>query len=116
MAAELAAEQDRSETLGLRYAEAVAHWQELGGYAEEAAWNAACGIVLGQPYDAVSDRSSPSSRVVRLNVCCVEALFRSEASLLLSTSRTTSWTRRQALAGATHDESKKTILFREPRS
>jgi ATPase subunit of ABC transporter with duplicated ATPase domains len=52
MAAELAAEHDESEAAGLRSAEAVARWQELGGYAEEAAWNAACGIVLGQPYDA----------------------------------------------------------------
>src|SRR5438477_528875 len=36
-AAETAAEQDSSEASGLRYAEAVTHWQELGGYAEEAA-------------------------------------------------------------------------------
>ena len=55
-AAEAAAQADTSEAAGLRYAEALAHWQVLGGYAEEAAWNAACGMVLGQPYDAVSDR------------------------------------------------------------
>ena len=32
LAAELAAERDPSEAAGMRYAEAVAHWQELGGY------------------------------------------------------------------------------------
>src|SRR5436190_12389642 len=33
-AAEAAAQADTSEAAGLRYAEAVAHWQALGGYAE----------------------------------------------------------------------------------
>ena len=83
MAAELAAERDPSDAAGLRYAEAVAHWQELGGYAEEAAWNAACGIVLGQPYDAVSDRSIAQLSGGEAKRLLLEALFRSEANILL---------------------------------
>jgi ATPase subunit of ABC transporter with duplicated ATPase domains len=83
MAAELAADSDPSEVAGLRYAEAVAHWQELGGYAEEAAWNAACGIVLGQPYDAVSDRSIAQLSGGEAKRLLLEALFRSEVNVLL---------------------------------
>ncbi|MGI9145352.1 MAG: ATP-binding cassette domain-containing protein [Chloroflexota bacterium] len=81
--AELAAQHDRSETAGLRYADAVARWQELGGYAEEAAWNAACGIVLGQPYDAVGDRLIAQLSGGEAKRLLLEALFRSEADILL---------------------------------
>src|SRR5216683_7972199 len=82
-AAELAAEQDQSEAAGLRYAEAAARWQELGGYAEEAAWNAACGIVLGQPYDAVTDRPIAQLSGGEAKRLLLEAIFRSEANILL---------------------------------
>jgi ATPase subunit of ABC transporter with duplicated ATPase domains len=82
-AAELAAEHDMSEAAGMRYGEAVAHWQELGGYAEETAWNAACGIVLGQPYDAVVDRSLAQMSGGEAKRLLLEAVFRSEASILL---------------------------------
>lgn len=111
-AAELAADQDPSETAGLRYAEAVAHWQELGGYAEEAAWNAACGIVLGQPYDAVSERSIAQLSGGEAKRLLLEALFRSEAALLLLDEPDNfldldgkRWLERRMI------ESKKTILF-----
>jgi ATPase subunit of ABC transporter with duplicated ATPase domains len=83
MAAELAAEHDESEAAGLRSAEAVARWQELGGYAEEAAWNAACGIVLGQPYDAVTDRPIGQLSGGEAKRLLLEAIFRSEANILL---------------------------------
>src|SRR6202171_6093015 len=83
MAAELAAEQDASDAAGLRYAEAGAHSQGLGGYAEEAAWNAACGIVLGQPYDAVANRSIAQLSGGEAKRLLLEALFRSEANILL---------------------------------
>ena len=82
-AAELAAAQDDSEAAGLRYAEAVARWQELGGYAEEAAWNAACGIVLGQPYEAVFDRPIAQLSGGEAKRLLLEAIFRSEANVLL---------------------------------
>jgi ATPase subunit of ABC transporter with duplicated ATPase domains len=82
-AAELAAEHDSSEAAGMRYAEAVAHWQELGGYAEETAWNAACGIVLGQPYEAVTDRSIAQLSGGEAKRLLLEAIFRSEANILL---------------------------------
>jgi ATPase subunit of ABC transporter with duplicated ATPase domains len=83
LAAEQAAEQDQSEAAGLRYAEAVAHWQELGGYAAEAAWNTACGIVLGQPYDALTDRSIGQLSGGEAKRLLLEAVFRSEANILL---------------------------------
>jgi ATPase subunit of ABC transporter with duplicated ATPase domains len=82
-AAELAAQHDLSEAAGLRYAEAVARWQELGGYAEEAAWNAACGIVLGQPYEAVFDRTIAHLSGGEAKRLLLEAIFRSEANILL---------------------------------
>ena len=82
-AAELGAERDSSEAAGMRYADAVAHWQDLGGYAEEAAWNAACGIVLGQPYEAVSERSVAQLSGGEAKRLLLEALFRSEANILL---------------------------------
>src|SRR5258708_1271654 len=83
LAAELATERDQSEAAGMRYAEAGAHWQELGGYAVEAAWNAACGIVLGQPYDAVTERSVAEMSGGEAKRLLLEALFRSEANILL---------------------------------
>jgi len=83
LTAELAAEQDPSEVVGMRYAEAVARWQELGGYAEEAAWNAACGIVLDQAYEAVANRSVAQLSGGEAKRLVLEALFRSEAGVLL---------------------------------
>jgi len=82
-AAELAAEQDLSEAAGMRYAAAVAHWQELGGYATEAAWNAACGIVLRQPYEAAFDRPIGQLSGGEAKRLLLEAIFRSEANILL---------------------------------
>lgn len=82
-AAELAAAHDDSEEAGLRYAEAVARWQELGGYAEEAAWNAACGIVLGHPYEAVTERPIAQLSGGEAKRLLLEAIFRSEANILL---------------------------------
>jgi len=82
-AAEAAAAGDECEAAGMRYAEAVAHWQELGGYATESAWNAACGIVLGAPYDAVTDRSVAQLSGGEAKRLLLEALFRSEANILL---------------------------------
>jgi ATPase subunit of ABC transporter with duplicated ATPase domains len=83
LAAELAVEGNTSDVTGLRYAEAVARWQELGGYAEEAAWNAACGIVLDQPYDAVANRAVAQLSGGEAKRLLLEALFRSEADILL---------------------------------
>ncbi|MDQ6674990.1 MAG: ATP-binding cassette domain-containing protein [Chloroflexota bacterium] len=83
LAAELTAQRDSSDAAGLCYAEAVARWQELGGYAEEAAWNAACGIVLDQPYDAVADRCIAQLSGGEAKRLVLEALFRSEADILL---------------------------------
>src|SRR5438067_8637093 len=82
-AAELAAEQDSSQATGMRYAEAVARWKEFVGYAAEAAWNAACGIVLGQPFAAVTDRSIAQLSGGEAKRLLLEAIFRSEASILL---------------------------------
>src|SRR5579859_6896900 len=82
-AAELAAARDASEAAGMRYAEAVARWQELGGYAAEAAWNTACGMVLGQPYDAVTNRSIAQLSGGEAKRLLLEAIFRSEANILL---------------------------------
>src|SRR5207248_5134899 len=82
-AAERAVEHDSSQVAGMRYAEAVARWQEFGGYAAEAAWNAACGIVLGQPFAAVTDRSIAQLSGGEAKRLLLEAIFRSEANILL---------------------------------
>src|SRR6185295_18963292 len=82
-AAEGALEHDQSEAAGVRYATAVTHWDELGGYAEEAAWNAACGSVLGEPYAALAERSIGQLSGGEAKRLLLEALFRSNASTLL---------------------------------
>jgi ATPase subunit of ABC transporter with duplicated ATPase domains len=82
-AAEEAAAHDNSESAGLRYADAVVRWDELGGYAEEAAWNAACGTVLGQAYEALAQRSIAQLSGGEAKRLLLEALFRSTANTLL---------------------------------
>jgi ATPase subunit of ABC transporter with duplicated ATPase domains len=82
-AAERALEHDSSEAAGMRYAAAVTRWNEVGGYAEEAAWGAACGTVLGQSYAAVAERSIAQLSGGEAKRLLLEALFRSTASMLL---------------------------------
>ncbi len=81
--AQEAAAQDQSERAGLRYADAVARWDELGGYAEEAVWNAACGTVLGQSFDDLAHRSMAQLSGGEAKRLLLEALFRSAANTLL---------------------------------
>jgi len=61
----------------------VTHWDELGGYAEEAAWNAACGVVLEADYAACAERSISQLSGGEAKRLLLEALFRSTASTLL---------------------------------
>ena len=82
-AAERALEHDPSEAAGMRYAAAVTRWNEVGGYAEEAAWGAACGTVLGQSYAALAERSIAQLSGGEAKRLLLEALFRSTASMLL---------------------------------
>jgi ATPase subunit of ABC transporter with duplicated ATPase domains len=81
--AEDAAERDDSERAGLRYADAVVRWDEVGGYSEEGVWNAACGTVLGQPYGALAQRSIAELSGGEAKRLLLEALFRSAATTLL---------------------------------
>jgi ATPase subunit of ABC transporter with duplicated ATPase domains len=81
--AEAAAARDSSDRAGVRYGDAVVRWDELGGYAEEAAWNAACGTVLGQPFDVLAERSIAQLSGGEAKRLLLEALFRSTADILL---------------------------------
>ena len=54
--AERANDADPSEATGIALAEAVGQWGELGGYHEEARWDACCHRVLRQTFDEARDR------------------------------------------------------------
>ena len=54
--AERALAEDPSDDAGVRYAEAIGHWVEVGGYQQEAIWDRCTTAVLRQPLDRASDR------------------------------------------------------------
>lgn len=54
--AERAIQTDFSDEAGVRYAEALAHWGEVGGYTLEGVWDRCTSAVLGQTLDEASER------------------------------------------------------------
>src|SRR5687767_2659251 len=47
---------DYSDAAGEAYAEAIAHWGEVGGYQQEGVWDRVTSLVLGQSLDQAADR------------------------------------------------------------
>jgi ATPase subunit of ABC transporter with duplicated ATPase domains len=54
--AERAMATDYSDATGEAYAEAIAHWGEVGGYQQEGVWDRVTSLVLGQSLDEAADR------------------------------------------------------------
>ncbi|MCC7371948.1 MAG: ABC-F family ATP-binding cassette domain-containing protein [Chloroflexi bacterium] len=54
--AERALMSDASDDAGVRYADAIAHWGEAGGYTLEGLWDRCTASVLGQTLDQAADR------------------------------------------------------------
>jgi ATPase subunit of ABC transporter with duplicated ATPase domains len=54
--AERALAEQPSDAAGVRLAEAIAHWGEVGGYQQEAVWDRCTSRVLRQPLDVAADR------------------------------------------------------------
>jgi len=108
MAAELAAEQDRSGNAGLRYGRSGGALAGARRYAERLPGTLPAGSSWGKPYDAVSDRSIAQLGSVRLNVCWGgwEALSDRKRAWCSSTSPDNFLGPRTAsAAGATHRSS-----------
>jgi ATPase subunit of ABC transporter with duplicated ATPase domains len=72
-----------SDATGTAYADAVHRWGELGGYQLEVSWSAACMAAMDEPYDAIGPRVAHTLSGGELKRVLLEALFRSDADVLL---------------------------------
>ena len=68
---------------GLALAESIADWSELGGYQIEAAWDEACRRTLGLSLGELADRPVTTLSGGERKQLLLEALFGSEAKVLL---------------------------------
>jgi ATPase subunit of ABC transporter with duplicated ATPase domains len=67
----------------MRYADALARWGEVGGYEAEVLWDTCTSIALGLGMDKASDRPVSTLSGGEQKRIALEALFRSDADLLL---------------------------------
>ncbi len=74
---------DRSEAAGVRYAEALARWEQLGGYDLEVHWAACADRAVGLGWSEVADRPTTSFSGGEQKRLALELLFESEHELLL---------------------------------
>jgi ATPase subunit of ABC transporter with duplicated ATPase domains len=72
-----------TEAAGAAYADAVHRWSELGGYQLEVTWNTASVAAMGEPFDAIGERIAHTLSGGELKRLLLEALFRSDADVLL---------------------------------
>ncbi len=72
-----------TEAAGTAYADAVHRWGELGGYQLEVTWNTASIAAMGEPFDAIGERIAHTLSGGELKRLLLEALFRSDADVLL---------------------------------
>ncbi len=82
----LAAERDLAagdEHAGVRLGEAIGDWSELGGYTLEGVWDAACRRIIGAGLAEVGDRDAVTLSGGERKQLVLEALFRSDAEILL---------------------------------
>ncbi|GAA4417773.1 ATP-binding cassette domain-containing protein [Georgenia halophila] len=82
-AAELAMMTDDDEPTQLAYAQALADWAEVGGYAVEAEWDEITMDVLSQPFERAGHRSATSLSGGEAKRIVLSALLRSPAELLV---------------------------------
>src|SRR6202011_3622354 len=83
LAAERSMTTKPSEEAGSAYGDAIHRWDELGGYDLEVSWNAACKDAVGEPFDTVGPRIAHTLSGGELKRVLLEALFRSDADVLL---------------------------------
>ena len=83
IAAERANDADPSEATGIALAEAIGTWGEVGGYHEEARWDACCQRVLRQTYDEARDRPVAELSGGERKRLVLESLFASDVDILL---------------------------------
>jgi len=72
-----------TDAAGTAYADAVHRWGELGGYQLEVSWSAACSAAMGKPFEVVGARIAHSLSGGELKRVLLEALFRSDADVVL---------------------------------
>ena len=83
VAAERANDAEPSEATGIALAEAVGAWGEVGGYHEEARWDACCQRVLRQTFDEARDRPVAELSGGERKRLVLESLFASDVEILL---------------------------------
>ena len=83
LAAERRMAADPTESAGAAYAEAVHQWGELGGYDLEISWNAASVAAVRAPIAEAGARPAATLSGGELKRLLLEALFRSDADVLL---------------------------------
>jgi len=83
VAAERTMQATSTQAAGIAYADAVHRWGELGGYDLEVGWNAACMAATGEPFEAIGARVANTFSGGELKRILLEALFRSNAEVLL---------------------------------
>ena len=82
--AELAsAPDDTAEAAGVRYAEALARWEQLGGYELEVQWASCADRAVGLDWSVVADRPTTEFSGGEQKRLALELLFESEHELLL---------------------------------
>ncbi len=74
---------ESSEATGIALAEAVGQWGELGGYHEEARWDACCQRVLRQSFDEAQDRPVAELSGGERKRLVLESVFASDVEILL---------------------------------
>ena len=82
----LAAERELAagdESAGVRLGEAIGDWSELGGYTLEGTWDAACRRIIGAGLNDVGERDAVTLSGGERKQLVLEALFRSDAEILL---------------------------------
>lgn len=82
-AAEIAMMTQDDEPAQLAYAQALADWAEVGGYAAEAEWDEITFEVLAQPYDRAQHRSVTALSGGEAKRIVLSALLRSSADILI---------------------------------
>ena len=81
--AERANDAEASEATGIALAEAVGQWGELGGYHEEARWDACCQRVLRQTFEEARDRPVAELSGGERKRLVLESVFASDVEILL---------------------------------
>jgi ATPase subunit of ABC transporter with duplicated ATPase domains len=82
-ASESALEGSPTEADQLRYAQALADWNDAGGYHAEALWDECCMAAIGQPFPELERRQRSTLSGGEQKRLMLEALLRGDAALLL---------------------------------